>query len=348
MSLFRVLDRLGVTRALATSPVMALTAPRSGIATIFMLHRVGTTADAHDPLVIRRLLDWLRRQRFELLDLEELFRRLAGDGPLPRRAAAFTIDDGYVCQAEVAGPLFAEYGVPVTTFLTTGFLDGTLWLWWDQIEYVLLETGLERLELSAGGRQLELDLAGPDRRHVAAVGLTEWFKTLPEAERLAGIAQLSKHAGVQIPETPPPQYRPMTWEQARRCEAAGMRFGPHTVTHPILARTEDDQSRREITESWQRLQDEVTSPVPVFCYPNGLRDDFGRRETAVIRELGLRGAVSSEPGYATDVDLSEADERFRVPRFALSQEPARNLRYASGLERFWRTIRRRAPSVTRY
>lgn len=32
--------------------------------------------------------------------------------------------------------MFAEFDCPFTTFLTTGFLDRTLWFWWDRIEYV--------------------------------------------------------------------------------------------------------------------------------------------------------------------------------------------------------------------
>lgn len=331
------LFRLGLMRVLANELVMTLASPR-GIASIFMLHRVGRSMNGLDPLVIRRLFEWLRQHRFELLDLEELFRRLAAGRP-PRRAAAFTIDDGYVCQAEVAAPLFAEYGMPVTTFLTTGFLDSELWLWWDQIEYVLEATRLDSLEFSMGSRQLELDLGSHGRRRAAAEEAAEHLKTLPESDRLAGIAELAERAGVPIPEAPPPRYRPMTWEQARRCEATGMRFGPHTATHPILARTTDDQARLEITASWQRLQDEVRNPMPVFCYPNGLRDDFGPREIAIITSLGLRGAVSAEPGYATDLDFSEADNSFRVKRFNLSEEHARNLRYASGLERLWRAVR---------
>ena len=61
---------------------------------------------------------------------------LSGDGPPLNRAVAFTIDDGYVEQATVAAPVFAEFDCPVTTFVTSGFLDRALWFWWDQIEYV--------------------------------------------------------------------------------------------------------------------------------------------------------------------------------------------------------------------
>lgn len=306
-----------------------------------MLHRFYREAGGHDPMVVTGLLTWLRRHRFEVVDLEELFRRLAGDGPPLRRAVAITIDDGYHCQAEIAAPIFAEHGVPVTTFLTTGFLDGKLWLWWDQIEHILSSTRADRLSLTVGARQVDLDLGAPGRRRLAARVVKDQCKALPEAERVATIADLAERAGVPLPKAAPPRYRPMTWEQVRRCEAAGMRFGPHTVTHPILSSTGDTQAQRELEGSWQRLHQEVSRPVPVFCYPNGLRGDFGPREVSTLSSMGLLGAVTAEPGYATDVRVSGSDGMFRVPRFSFSDDLGENLRYASGLEWLRQLVRLR-------
>ena len=116
----------------------------SGRATIFMLHRF-RCADAgvrgHDPAFVRAALEYLRANRYELVSLRELYARMARDAMPVRRAVAFTIDDGYFDHAEVAAPIFAAFDCPVTTFVTTGFLDGHLWFWWDQIEYVFESDG---------------------------------------------------------------------------------------------------------------------------------------------------------------------------------------------------------------
>jgi peptidoglycan/xylan/chitin deacetylase (PgdA/CDA1 family) len=330
---------------LTSAPVMALAPRQQGVATIFMLHRFGPEGHGHDPEVVRQLLAWLRQQHFELLDLEDLFRRLAGEGPPLRRAVALTIDDGYWCQAEVAAPLFAEFDVPVTTFLTTGFLDGQLWLWWDQIEYILQNTWKDRLAFTVGNRQFQLDLLGPDGLRGAIRTVSEYCKALPDAERQAAIVELAAEATVPVPGSPPHTYRPMTWAQARRCEAAGMRFGAHTVTHPILARTNDAQSRDEIEHSWHRLQAELTRPMPVFCYPNGRSGDFGEREFDTLRRVGALGAVTAQAGYATCLAFAEPHGAFRVPRFSFSEQHEQNLRYASHLEWLWQRVRSRRPSV---
>ena len=56
------------------------------------------------------------------------------------RAIAFTVDDGYQDVAQVAAEIFLEYDCPLSIFLTTGFIDGHLWHWWDQIEFICLTT----------------------------------------------------------------------------------------------------------------------------------------------------------------------------------------------------------------
>src|SRR5262245_38025762 len=110
---------------------------------IFMLHRFRDPdlgVDGHDPRVLRRALDYLRRHRYELVSLMDLLKRLKNRSQPPRGAIAFTFDDGYQDQATIGAGIFSEFDCPVTTFVTTGFVDRTMWFWWDRIQYVFRET----------------------------------------------------------------------------------------------------------------------------------------------------------------------------------------------------------------
>ena len=101
----------------------------------------------------------------------------------------------------------------------------------------------------------------------------------------------------------------------------GMRFAPHTVTHPVLARTSDVQSAREIEGSKTRLAQEARSPQDVFCYPNGQRGDFGAREYATLRKLGIQGSVVGWSGYGEPRHFAaDDDERFQINRFSYCPE----------------------------
>ena len=317
-------------------------------ATVFMLHRFSDPERGIagcDVSHLRRALAYLTRNGYELVSLVELFGRLGGQGPLARGAVAFTIDDGYVEQATVAAPIFAEFGCPVTTFVTTGFLDGKLlWFWWDQIEYLLRHAARRSLQVRLGDKLLDYRWENDKERARAQDDFTARCKLIPQADRPAAIAQLARAADVEVPAVPPAAYTPMSWNQVRECEQMGMTFGPHTVTHPVLSRSQSDVAAREIAESWARVRAEVRNPVPVFCYPYGWWADFGEREVAILRGLGFLGALAAEPGYAKALSFRRSeDERFKVPRFGFPDELPHMIQYVSGVERFKQLLRGSTP-----
>ena len=251
----------------------ALFAPfarRCGV--VFMLHRFRAStsaADGYDPAALRRALAHLRRKKYNLVSIESLLRCNLEGCPVPDRSIAFTIDDGYADHAEIGAPVFAEFDCPVTTFVTTGFLDEQLWFWWDQIEFVFANSRLSTVFTQLGDTPLEFSLRSSSDRAAATSDFVARCKVVPNELKLEAIERLAIAGEVSLPAKAPARYAPMTWNQLRACEKRGMTFGPHTVTHPILSRVSDEQSRWELTESWRRLGEEASQPVPVFCYPNG-------------------------------------------------------------------------------
>lgn len=314
-------------------------------ATIFMLHRFRSPElgnSGHDPGVLRGLLNYLRANQYALLPLDELFSGLRGNGDPLERAVAFTLDDGYVDQATVAAPIFREYDCPVTTFVTTGFLDGALWQWWDQIEFIFQNTPHRTLGISLGERELVYTLGSGGERVHAALHFVEHCKTADHEQRALGIAALSQRAEVDLPASPPPRYAPMSWSQLRECEERGMSFGAHTVSHPLLSQLSKSESRDEIGHAWERLGTQARQPMPIFCYPNGRTCDFGIREIEILRELGLHGALTAEAGHATVHAFGrDEDAPFQVPRLPFSDQLDRLIFMVSGGERIAELFRRR-------
>jgi len=313
-------------------------------ATVFMLHRFRDGESGRtglDSMQLRRGLEHLRRNGYELVSLAELFRRLAEKGPRLRGAVAFTIDDGYLEQAEVAGPIFREFDCPVTTFVTTGFLDGTVWLWWDKIEYVFSNTRRESLSVRLGETTVRYHLNPESGKSSMSADFAERCKVVDDEEKHRAITRLAQEAEVDLPDTAPSRYAPMTWDHVRTYEAQGMTFGPHTVSHPILSRAQPAQAIEEISESWHRLQAEARYPVPIFCYPNGLDADFGDREVAILRKLGFLGALSAEAGFLDPASFQQgSDGPFMIKRLPFPEELSVLAQYAGGIERLKHIARR--------
>jgi peptidoglycan/xylan/chitin deacetylase (PgdA/CDA1 family) len=285
------------------------------VAPIFMLHRfrdpeIGNSG--HDPEALRVNLAWLRSRKFTILPLAELLQRLEEGVPV-KRAIAFTVDDGYADFGRVAAPVFAEFDCPVTVYLTTGFLDGQLWLWWDKVA----------LALVAMQRESEVR------------PMVEALKLVPEAEKLDRISALVQESGVQLPLVPPPRFAPLAWDDVRRLSRSGVTFGPHSVTHPTLSRTGAEQLHFEISESWRRVRAEAgAGAVPVFCYPNGDSTDFQAREENAVAACGMRAALSACSGYTShrDFGAGRPSARFRLSRFGYTGDPSLFIQVASGIE----------------
>jgi peptidoglycan/xylan/chitin deacetylase (PgdA/CDA1 family) len=302
-----------------------------------MLHRFRDAergVPGHDPQRLRTVLAYLRRNGYELLGLTEVFERLAEAGRPLSRAVAFTIDDGYYDHAQIAGPVFAEFDCPVTTFVVSGFLDRKLWLWWDRIDYVLTNSRRTSIEVSIDDHVSSLSLSDRVARDRFRNSFIEYCKRLPDERKLQAIETLADCAEVSLPGDAPPAYEPMSWNDLRRCETRGMTFGPHTVTHPVLSRTTDAQANFEIGESWHRLCQEARRPDPVFCYPNGGWGDFTDREVELVRQAGLIGAVVGEPGYASSIPFRQSPTApFMVRRFSYDDELPAVVQCVAGIER---------------
>jgi peptidoglycan/xylan/chitin deacetylase (PgdA/CDA1 family) len=311
--------------------------------TIFTLHRfavpeLGITG--HTPDVLRAILARLRAERFDLIDVDTACRRLSGPDPIPDRpAVCFTVDDGYFDGAAVGAEVFLEFDCPATFFVTTGFLDGENWHWWDQVSWIVQHTGRRRFQVRTPGLSVDLSLEdGADRKKVAD-DLLDRCKLIPDLERIAVIRELAEQAGLDLPASPPPGYRPMKWSDARALEVRGLRFGAHGVAHRILTECEEAVSRDEIEGSWRTIRERVATPSRVFAYPNG---DFGVREMRFVEEAGLDGAVSTGPGYASrDMVRGEARNRFGIPRLPFQDTPTQVYLDASGFSRISGLVRGR-------
>lgn len=315
-------------------------------ATIFMAGRFSVPElgiSGHDPQGLHQILAHLRKRRYDLISIEELFHRLR-EGETLERAVAFTIDDGYYDAGQIAAPIFAEFDCPATIFTVTDFLDGRTWFWQDKIAYIFTQTKRADIGARLGKEHFHFRLESNAARAGWRAFVGRCYRA-SEADRELCIEELSAVAEVELPSRPPEPFRSLTWDEARRLESKGISFGPHTQTHPILSAVSDERSEREITESWQRLQSEVSRPVPIFSYPGGEPADFGEREIVTMNRIGLWGAVTGHPGNIRSRSFSDStDQWYRVPRYPHHNTLPHVLQCISGMEKIKAQLRRRLSS----
>lgn len=244
---------------------------------------------------------------FNVLPLAEAVERLK-DRTLPPRAAAITFDDGYADNYTLAVPVLREFGVPATVFVATGFLNGGRMFNDTVIEAVRrLEEGsfdLDVLDIDGLGGSYPLD-NNADRRTLIS-HLLPIYKYATPSRREEMTERLEK----QLEESLPNDLM-LTYEQLHELQKAGIEIGAHTVNHPILCNLSIEEARKEILTSKRQLETMVGASVSLFAYPNGrIGEDYDGRHIDLVRSLGFRAAVSTNPGRAaSDSDL------YQLPRF---------------------------------
>lgn len=106
---------------------------------IFVLHRMEHKEygiNGHNFKKIQSFLEYFRKKKYNAISLEDYAKyTISGEG-IPPNSVIFTIDDGFIDQYVIAGPLFSEYDIPLTYFLVTDFIDNKIWPWDAQINYI--------------------------------------------------------------------------------------------------------------------------------------------------------------------------------------------------------------------
>lgn len=319
-----MLKRLALTALNQPTLARYLASAREGRFAVFMLHRFASSdggSAAHDTTALDHLLRTLRLSGVKFVSLDEMVAGLTGSAPTPQGpAVAFTIDDCYPDLAEVGVPLFMRHDCPVTGFVVPNVVDGSCWFWWDQVQFILRNAPTRSLRVELADGPAAVVWHTDASRVEAGRRFTDRLKSLRADELEVGVRALADAAGVPLPSSPPAEYRVLDWDQLRTLEGTGgVRFGAHSLTHPLLSRCDDARAAREIEGSVARVREELRQPSQLFAYPVGRASDFGPREEALVAGTGLLGAVSAEPGRLAVPTSGGA--RWRIPRFAHDERP---------------------------
>jgi peptidoglycan/xylan/chitin deacetylase (PgdA/CDA1 family) len=241
----------------------------------------------------RAQMRWVAR-RYRVLPLGEALERLRA-GTLPARSCALTFDDGLRNVRTVAGPVLAERRLPATVFLATSTVGTSDALWVDRLHLAFDRTRADALDATALGLG-RLPLATPAERSAASTACGRAMKAMPRAEKDRRLGEVLAALGAEATGDPGP-FRALSWDEVAEMRAGGLfEFGPHTVSHEILSRCEDDVVRTEVAASTAEVARRTGRAQDVFAYPNGSPADFDERARAEVTRSGMAWALSTVEG----------------------------------------------------
>jgi peptidoglycan/xylan/chitin deacetylase (PgdA/CDA1 family) len=321
---------------LTAAPLRQLMQPLVGRrASIFVLHRLDNPqagVRGHSEHYLREAVAALKHSGAQFVSLRDIVESRDGDQRHSPHRVAFTMDDGFADQIQICSSVFIPAQCPVTIFPITGFVDGQLWPWDDQLAWLIHQTPLTLATLTLHGQTRTVSLNSPAQRLDALRQLRSWCKQAAGADVYDTLQAFTATLQVPLPVTPPAAYQPMTWAQARELQTQGVDFGIHTRSHRIIAQLSAEEVQDELQSCWARLQAELTNPLPVVSWPTGYASDYGPRDEQIARELGFTGACSSVGDYAR-LDLPADSHGYTLARFALSGSLSRVVQQGTWVER---------------
>ena len=255
------------------------------------------------PETFARHLAWLETY-FRVLPLHEIVAGIAGDRPLPPGACAITFDDGWRDNAEYALPELERRGLPATIFVVTQRVGTSGAFWPDEI-------GRRMATLGAHEQQGLAQRLGASASPEPIYALVHHLKPLSEAQR--GEALDALREATDAPSSGAPEL--LDWDELTRLASAGIDIEAHGATHAILSALPAVEAERELRTARETMRAHGHGRHRLLAYPNGDHDAEVRR---IARELGYRGAVTTENGLA-----SARSDAMSIPRVALHDDVSR-------------------------
>ena len=222
-----------------------------------------------------------------VVPLDAALQAIQAGRPLPPRAVAITMDDGYRDNLTSAVPIINRLAIPATIYLVPGFLSGAVRAWWEELAWAVGHA--RACVLNYGERQFEL--SSSTARAAALRDVESSLKQLDHTTRLAKVEDLVTALD------PAGDFRGeelfLNWDGARDLVRAGIAIGSHTMQHAILAREGEAEQRVDLQMSRRVLEDELRVPVRTLAYPNGTCADYNEGTLRAASDAGYSHAVTT-------------------------------------------------------
>jgi peptidoglycan/xylan/chitin deacetylase (PgdA/CDA1 family) len=258
------------------------------------------------------------KDHYQPITLSALLSCVDDARPPPRGAIVVTFDDGFADNYYNAFPILRRLGIPATIFLPTGYLDRQQMFWYEKLTHDVMTTRATQLRL-LDEVPLSIGEDAPSRRSVLAA-LLRRLKRVPNQVRLDCLSDLERQLSPAVDCNGDPRSGPMNWEQVAEMARAGIEFGSHSVTHPVLSMLDPPDLDFELRASKASIEAATGNPCQTIAYPVGGREAFNPRVQQAVQAAGYRLGLS----YVSGVDVPADWDPFALRRLHVERYTGTN------------------------
>nr|WP_249150694.1 polysaccharide deacetylase family protein [Bradyrhizobium sp. JYMT SZCCT0180] len=251
-------------------------------------------------------LNWLRREGWSIVSLDECLQRLASNDR-SRRYAVLTFDDGYRDNVSVALPVLERNNAPFMMYVPTGAPTRSLQSWWLGLRKLFLLR--DKVTIDALGRQFH---CSDIRSKISAFDeVRRWIHE--DYRRGAMLAPTLEQNGISLAALND-EYFLDERELRNLARHPLASIGGHTTSHPALASLDTLSARAELADNRSYLENLLQLPVRHVAYPFGTPRACGPREERLANEVGFQSAVTTRHEQLHDSKVNH----FALPRIGVN------------------------------
>jgi peptidoglycan/xylan/chitin deacetylase (PgdA/CDA1 family) len=234
------------------------------------------------------------------LSMGEVLSCCEAGAPFPPRSYAITFDDGFENNLSVAAPILADFRIPATIYITTGFVESNGMSWIDRIESVVEDVTSQLVHVAWAQEPFYLQDVQSRINFLQAV--RQYVKNTPccDPEAFADglCAQLGRPGRLS---TDDPLDLKMSWGQVRAAhEGRDITIGGHSHTHPILSFLSPARLADELDKSLALLVTRAGVGPSHYSYPEGLAHCYSDTVIAELKRRGVRCCPTAIDGTNTN------------------------------------------------
>jgi len=243
--------------------------------------------------------------------------KLLSDPSDRRRFVVFTLDDGYRDNAKFAAPIFREFNVPYTIFLTRGFVERSRTMWWETAAALVEKVVEFEFDFGNGIETVLGDTLSKKKRNFNKLArFVHSFDEDMAVEMIDRVAISYLIDPIAIVD----KLVMNNTEILGLSKDSPVHFGAHTLSHVNLSRVDRTRLQSEIVESISSIETLLGIRPRSFSYPYGWSSACRDRETLAVAKADMHIAVTTRPGIIKSSSLCRLRSLSRVSLNGAYQE----------------------------
>lgn len=222
---------------------------------------------------------------------------------------SITFDDGYKDNLTYALPILSELNIPATIYVITKFLQDEFAIWWYELQEYIWQSS-ENIKFTYNKKNYNFSINTNKKKLKCFNKLNDTIKKLNKTEQDNFLKAITKtHIRKQY------KNKLLSKEDLKFLTSNSLvTIGAHSHNHLSLKNLEKNDCIKEIKISKQILENLTKQKINHFSYPYGTKNDAGKREFKIVKELEFKSGVTTSVGGLSSEKL------FNLPRIHMNQK----------------------------